>query len=52
MTSCNALKEKLETDKQSLQRRLDLLSSNPESNPRLTDATAKFNRAIIKILRV
>ncbi len=45
MSSCNACKEKLETDKQALQRQLDELSSNPDNNPRLTDAAAKLNSA-------
>ncbi len=45
MSSCNTRKEKLETDKQALQRWLDALSSNPDSNPRLTNAAEKPNSA-------
>ncbi len=43
MSSCNTRKEKLKTDKQALQRRLDALSSNPDSNPKLTNTAAKLN---------
>ncbi len=46
MSSCNAHKEKLETDKQALQIRFGALSSNPNSNQRLTDAAAKLNSTI------